>query len=87
MFDFLFQLANQTVLEEEGLFFLDPIYRLFFESYPYSLSLPRSCVSVCYKTYHNTYKHGIQIGPNDLSLRDAVDQELTPGKKLNTQKF
>ena len=47
----------------------------------YYLNLPRSSVSVCYKTYHNTYK-GIQIGPGDLSIQDAVDQELTPGKEL-----
>ena len=31
------------------------------------------------QTYHNTYKE-IEIGPNDLSLEDAVKQELTPGK-------
>ena len=44
-----------------------------------NLMLPRSSVRVCYKAYHNTYK-GIEIGPNDLSLEDAVNQELTPGK-------
>ena len=59
---------------------LKPVYDLLFRYASY-LILPRSSVSVCYKTYHNTYK-GIQIGPNDLSLQDAVDQGLTPGKEL-----
>ena len=67
------------MLEQEGLFFLQPVYDLLFENYDYSLNLPRSSVRVCYKAYHNTYK-GIQIGPSDLSLDDAVKQELTPGK-------
>ena len=44
-----------------------------------NLILLRSSVRVCYKLYHNTYK-GIEIGSNDLSLEDAVKQELTPGK-------
>ena len=62
---------------------LKPVYDLLFRYASY-LILPRSSVSVCYKTYHNTYK-GIQIGPNDLSLQDAVDQGLTPGKELRLQ--
>ena len=66
-------------MEQEGLFFLRPVYELLFTRNIFNLNLPRSSVSVCYKTYHNTYK-GIQIGPNDLSLEDAVNQELTPGK-------
>ena len=57
---------------------LKPVYDLLFRYASY-LVLPRSSVSVCYRTYYNTYK-GIQIGPNDLSLQDAVDQGLTPGK-------
>ena len=66
------------MLEQEGLFFLRPVYELLFDGDEY-LNLPRSSVRVCYKAYHNTYK-GIQIGPNDLSLKVAVNQELTPGK-------
>ena len=80
----LFQISNQTVLEQEGMFFLQPVYRLFFESYPFSLNLPRSSVSVWYKTYHNTYKDGVQVRPDGLSLQDAVHQELTPGKILTS---
>ena len=75
---FSFQVANQTVLEQEGLFFLQPVYELLFKSYFFCLNLPRSSVRVCYKAYHNIYKE-TQIGPNDLSLDDAVNQELTPG--------
>ena len=80
------------MLEQEGLFFLLPVYRLLFQdncpvkpgfvtntSLDDYLELPRSSVRVCYKAYHNTYK-GVQVGPNDLSLEDAVNQELTPGK-------
>merc|ERR1719285_914798 len=47
------RIANQTVLEQEGLFFLRPVYDLLFGDY---LNLPRSSVRVCYKAYHNTYK-------------------------------
>ena len=60
------------------MFFFPSVSDLLFG---HGLNLPRSSVTVCYKTYHNTYK-GIQIGPNDLSLQNAVDQGLTPGKKL-----
>ena len=78
IFNLLFlQIANQTVLESEGLLFLRPVYELFFGNC--FLKLPRSSVRVCYKAYHNTYK-GIQIGENDLSLDDAVNQGLTPGE-------
>ena len=80
IFNLLFlQIANQTVLEAEGLFFLRPVYELFFGDDSFFLQLPRSSVRVCYKSYYNTYK-GIQIGPNDLSLDDAVNQGLTPGE-------
>ena len=65
------------MLEQEGLFFLQPVYHLLFDIL--YLNLPRSSVRVCYKAYHNTYK-GIQTGPNDLSLEDAVNQKITPGK-------
>ena len=65
------------MLEQEGLFFLQPVYYLVFDDY--YLNLPRSNVRVCYKAYHNNYK-GIQTGPNDLSLENAVNQALTPGK-------
>ena len=79
---FIIQIANQTVIEQEGLFFLRSVYHLLFGTYYFSLNLPRSSVSVCYKTYYNTYK-GISIGPNGFSLEDAVDQELTPGKNCS----
>ena len=76
------------MLEQEGLFFLQPVYELMFRYYKHEsyLNLPRSSVSICYKAYHNTYK-GIQIGPNDLSLDNAVNQELTPGKIKITKTF
>ena len=65
------------------MFFLRPVYDLLFhDNYHSCLKLPRSSVRVCYKGYYNTYK-GIQIGQNDLSLDDALSQELTPGK-VNT---
>ena len=83
-FNSLFQIANQTVLEQEGLLFLRPVYDLLFYNY---LELTRSSVSVCYKTYHNTYKPGIQTRPDVLSLQDAVDQELTPGKILTRRHY
>ena len=67
-------------MEQEGLFFLLPVYSLLFEANKdYRLKLPRSSVSVSYKTYYNTHK-GIQIGTAEMSLQTAVDQELTPGK-------
>ena len=66
------------MLEQEGLFFLHPVYDLLFEKDYDFLELSRSSVHVCYKEYHNTYK-GIQTGLYDLSLEDAVDQKLTPG--------
>ena len=70
------------MLEQEGLFFLQPIYNLLFgHVFNDFLNLPRSSVSVCYKTYHNTYK-GRHIDPNDLSLQEAVDKGLTPGNIL-----
>ena len=72
------KIANQTVLEQEGLFLLRPVYELLFEDDEY-LDLSRSSVSVSYKTYYNTHK-GTQIKTNVLSLQTAVDQELTPGK-------
>ena len=65
-------------MEQEGLLFLQPVYDLLFDDGYRNLNLPLSSVSVCYKTYYNTYK-GIQIGPNELSLQNAVDQGLTPG--------
>ena len=66
-------------MEQEGLFFLLPVYTLLFGDGLYEyLKLPRSSVSVCYKTYYNTYKR-TQISPNELSLQNAVDQGLTPG--------
>ena len=75
------------MLEQEGLFFLQPVYDLLFgDVLKDYLKLPRSSVRVCYKAYHNTYK-GIQIGPNDLSLEDAVSQELTPGKIEVVKRF
>ena len=43
-----------------------------------------SNVSVCYKTYYNTYK-GIQTGLSGLSLQDAVDQGLTPGDIIDRE--
>ena len=67
------------MLEQEGMFFLRPVYELLFETGQFGyLKLSRSSVNVCYKTYHNTYK-GIQVGLDDLSLQDAGDQGLTPG--------
>ena len=65
------------MLEQEGLFFFQPVYKLLLEGIGF-LNLRRSSISVCYKTYHNTHK-GIQIGSNEQSLQDAVDQGLTPG--------
>ena len=66
------------MLEQEGLFFIKPVYDLLFDHY--YLKLPRSSVSVCYKTYDNIYKDGNQIGPDGLPLDDAVEKGLTPGK-------
>merc|ERR1712176_1640980 len=51
------RIANKTVLEQEGLFFLRPVYDVVFQDVNY-LKLPRSSVSVCYKVYDNTYKDG-----------------------------
>ena len=77
---YIFQIANQTVLEQEGLFFLRPVYRLLFDAtYTYSLKLPRSKVRVCYKTYDNSYKDEIQVRPGGLSLSRAIEEGLTPG--------
>ena len=82
-FNLLFQIANQTVLEEQGLFFLRPVYQLLFEiGLSGFLELLRPSVSVFYKIYNNTYKDGIQVGPDGLSLHDAVEKGLTPGKTL-----
>ena len=72
------KIANQTVLEQEGLYLLRPVYELLFEDDDY-LYLSRSSVNVYYRTYYNTFK-GNEIKTNDLSLQIAVDQELTPGK-------
>ena len=74
------------MLEHEGLFFLRPVYELLFQNSDNCLILPRSIVRVSYKVYHNTYK-GFQIGSNDLSLEDAVNQQLTPGKFEIMQKI
>ena len=67
------------MIDQEGLLLLQPVYWLL--SHSDCLNLPRSSVSVFYMTYHNTYK-GLQNDPNVLSLQDAVDHELTPGKEL-----
>ena len=40
-------------------------------------------MSVCYKVYDNTYKDGNQIGPDGLSVDDAAEKKLTPGKIPN----
>ena len=71
-------------MEQEGLFFLQPVYNMLFDNY--YLNLPRSSVRVCYKAYHNTCK-GIRVGPNDLSLEDVINQELTSGKTENMKRF
>ena len=83
--DVLFQIANETVLEQEGLYFLLPVYDLLFTTTSSIglLKLPRSSVSVYYKTYSNTYKDGIQLGPDGLSLQDAKEKKLTPGLSRN----
>ena len=69
-------------MEQEGLFFLRPVYDVVFQDVNY-LKLPRSSVSVCYKVYDNTYKDGNQIGPDGLSVDDAAEKKLTPGKIPN----
>ena len=68
------------MLEKAGLFFLRPVHELLFGTGISAFLGLRSRVSVCYKTYDNTYKDGIQVGPDNLSLRDAVKKGLTPGK-------
>ena len=61
------------------LFFQLPSEGKSFAAAPDGLKLPHSSVSVYYKTYPNTYKDGIKIGQDGLSLRDAVEKKLTPG--------
>ena len=67
------------MLEEEGLFFLDPVCRLLFGDVNSELDLPHSSVHVCYKTYNNNYK-GTKIGPGGLTFEDVINKEITPGK-------
>ena len=76
-------------MEQEGLFFLQPVYALLFHNsylnFPHSDE--NSIVTVTYKIYYNNYT-SIQIDPNHLSIQDAVDQELTPGNiKLKITKM
>ena len=73
-------MSNQTVMEPEGLFLLEPVWFLLFVY----LETPKTSVSVRYETYRNNYK-GVQIRPDDQSifnLQDAVKQGLTPGRVL-----
>ena len=74
----LFKLANPTVLQKEGIFFLKPINDFFFGVMNY-LYLLKETVSVSYKAYRNTYKE-TPVQRNELPIKDAIEQKLNLGK-------
>ena len=72
------QIANPTVLEKPGALMLAPIYQLLFgenelRHWMKTLELVEDQVSIFYKTYRSD---------NQVDMQAIVDQQLTPGNKL-----
>ena len=74
-------------MQSKGLDFLRPIWRMIHADGLYydgdsekGLNLSESDVEVTYTRYVNNYKKVAQA--NDKSIDEAVEAELTPGKKL-----
>ena len=68
----MFQIANPTILENEGALMLEPVYRLLFGRNTANLGLTRDQVKVYYRTYKLN-------DPDDLQT--ITDQKLAPGMK------
>ena len=69
------QIANPTVMEPPGLFFLRPIVTLLTQSY--MVGLPFGSIRVHYKMYVNEFKQPPK--PGERSICEAVGDRLTPG--------
>ena len=76
-------------MEPRGLDFLRPISEMMQakngwgdQNYNY-IGLAPDQVRVYYKKYINDYKPQTTLQPDQLSIRDAVDNQLTPGKLLS----
>ena len=75
-------------MQSNGLDFLQPIWKMIYSDegleYQYDsnkgLNLSESDVEVTYTRYVNNYKKDAQT--NDRTIDEAVEAELTPGKKL-----
>ena len=67
----LFQIANTTILEREGVLMLAPIYGLLFNVL--YLALTRVRVKIFYRIYHSEY-------PDDMQA--IIDHQLAPGWKM-----
>ena len=69
-------------MEPRGLDFLRPISEMMQANY--YIGLAPDQVRVYYTKYINDYKrHLTPLQPGQLSIRDAVNDQLTPGKLLS----
>ena len=75
-----FQMVYKTILYEEGLFYIAPVYKLLFNKK--FLDLPRDLVTVKKEVYVNSFKRSAVISHQTrfLSIVRALDENLTPGK-------
>ena len=79
------RMANKTVIEEEGIWLLRPVYHLLFDSYYLGFDLSK--VIVCYETYTNNFKTD-SLHKNVQTIENAVDKGICPGKtKLPRQYY
>ena len=75
-------------MEPRGLDFLRPIFEMM-QTFVYGrqnyfyIGLESHQVRVHYKKYINDYKPQTTLQPGQLSIRDAVNDQLTPGKLLS----
>ena len=78
------QIVNPTVLEPPGICFLRPIWEMITgrsKRDTYGLGLNKSKVEFYYTEYVNDFKQ-TNLKRGDWSIKKAVEDGLTPGKKM-----
>ena len=71
-------------MEKRGVDFLYPIWHLI-ERRTNGIGLATNDVNVFYTTYVNDYKRPLQ--QNEVSIKEAVNAKLTPGKLILNFRF
>ena len=73
-------MVYKTILNDEGIFYIAPVYKLLFSKQ--YLDLPKDLVSIEKETFLNTFRLSYynMSDKNSVSVVRALEQQITPGK-------